>query len=176
MAHLPGLTELDQMSHVQKRLNTMGYALRGNLGEHSSPEGNLYQISNQVTLGMSESDLLQDLTHLVNQIIDLERRAREQIKQKAGLSLADRVYRSLGTLQQARLLSGKEAMRCLSDVALGEETGIFKKNPDNQVKRALSLTGAASVQQRAGCELSPAQRDEERATAMREIFSRYEPE
>ncbi|MGI6546686.1 MAG: ATP--guanido phosphotransferase [Fastidiosipilaceae bacterium] len=174
MVHLPGLTELKQMDNLQKRLTAMGFALRGNLGENSRAEGNVYQISNQVTLGMSEQDLLQDLSNIVDQVIDLERQARVQIQQVLGLALDDRVFRSLGVLRHARSLPGQEATRCLSDVAFGEEIGIIKKIGEGRVKTAMSLIGAASIQQKIGRELDARGRDVERATAMREIFAQYD--
>lgn len=174
MVHLIGLSKLEQIPALQKRLSTLGFALRGNAGEKSSAEGHLYQISNQVTLGMSEHDLLHDLTGIVQQIIDLERQARETIHNKFGLEIEDQIYRSLGVLQQARKISGKEAMHCLSHVAMGGELGLFDKPVGKSVKKAMALVGAASIQEQAGCELGTQERDIERAKVLREIFADYE--
>lgn len=171
MLHLPGLTALKQISGLQRRLDRMGFTVRGAYGEHSKAEGDLYQISNQVTLGLSERDILGDFSSIVGQIIGLEREARKRLKDGLGIKLEDRVWRNLGILQQARQLTAQEALTRLSDIALGVELGYLQPPIDQSlVKRAMAGIGAGSIQQKNGREMDPAERDRYRATFIRNLL------
>lgn len=113
MMHLPALTMTNQMNQIVPEINKLGLVVRGIYGEGSEALGNLYQVSNQVTLGKSEEEIIQDLTSVVRELIDSERRSREWIVQQSGIQLEDKLYRSYGILSNSRIIHSKEASKCL---------------------------------------------------------------
>ncbi|WP_035855726.1 MULTISPECIES: protein arginine kinase [Jeotgalicoccus] len=120
MLHLPALTALKRIQRFHNNLTRFGFTLRGIYGEGSKPIGSVYQLSNQVTLGFSETDIIENLTELKERIIEEERSAREQLKT---LETCDAVNRSFGILQYAYKLPLKEAAMHLSNVKLGIDLG-----------------------------------------------------
>ncbi|MCU9615258.1 protein arginine kinase [Caldibacillus lycopersici] len=168
MVHLPGLVMTQQMSQLIPSINQLGLVVRGIYGEGSEALGNIFQISNQVTLGKSEQDIILDLTSVVEQIIEQEKSAREVLAKTSGLQLEDRVYRSLGILTNSRIMESKEAARCLSDVRLGIDMGYIKDIPKSILNELMILTQPGFLQQYAGGQLRPFERDVRRATLIRE--------
>src|SRR5699024_8372584 len=118
MMHLPALVLTRQMNHMIPAINQVGLVVRGIYGEGSEAIGNIFQVSNQITLGKSESDIVEDLGSIVQQLIKQEKRARARLVEQTGMRLEDRVFRSYGTLKYSRILESKEAARCLSNVSL----------------------------------------------------------
>ena len=108
MLHLPGLVLGEQINQVIKSVNQLGLAVRGLYGEGTEALGNLFQISNQTTLGESEKQILERLTKVVRQLIDLESNARQKLVQEKARMLADQVGRSYGILLHAHSISSKE--------------------------------------------------------------------
>lgn len=168
MMHLPALVVTRQMKRILPAINQLGLVVRGIYGEGSEALGNLFQISNQITLGLSEKDIVQDLTGIVSQIIQHERNARETLLQQSRLQLEDKVYRSLGILSHARSIESKEASQRISDVKLGIDLGLIKDISGNIMNELIILTQPGFLQHYAGEILSPEQRDERRATLIRE--------
>ena len=125
MVHLPALAMLGQEKQVLGALAHVGLAVRGLYGERSQAFGNLYQISNQITLGKTEVDTMLHLEALTSEIVEKELQARCYLKQEARWTLDDRVWRARGILQCARLLSSDEAFELLSLDRLGIELGIL---------------------------------------------------
>lgn len=119
MLHLPALTMTGAIGGVLKAIDKIGLTARGTFGEGTEAAGNVFQISNQVTLGLSEKEILDNLSISVERIIDSERQARSTIARAWGVELQDRIFRALGILKNARKLSTEELMRHLSDVNLG---------------------------------------------------------
>lgn len=119
MLHLPALTELEYIHQVYKVSSKIGLAIRGMYGEKSESLGNIYQISNQLTLGRTEKSTLDNIQNMANELISKEIQARELIIKKLGIHLEDRIFRSLAILQNARVISSKEAMNHLSNIKLG---------------------------------------------------------
>ena len=119
MMHLPALIITQQMNRIIPAINQLGLVVRGIYGEGSEALGNIFQISNQITLGKSEEDIVDDLTGVVKQIIAQEQSAREALVKTSNIQLEDRVFRSLGVLENCRIIESKEAAKCLSDVRLG---------------------------------------------------------
>ena len=119
MMHLPALTLTGQMNQIINAMTRLGMTVRGIYGEGSENLGNVYQVSNQITLGKTEEDILADIQSVAEKIIQKERHARGKLMEKAELALEDRVYRALGTLTHARILTSEEAATCLSNVRLG---------------------------------------------------------
>lgn len=168
MMHLPGLVMTRQINQVLPSLNQLGIAVRGIYGEGSEAIGNIFQISNQITLGKSEEDIIRDLTTIVEQVIEQERAAREQVKKSAGVQLEDRIFRSLGVLMHSRIIESKEAAQCISDVRLGIDLGYIPDISPATLNELLILTQPGILQQQAGKTLPPFERDVRRATLIRE--------
>lgn len=127
MLHLPALgmvrSELEKVFAAAQRT---GLAVRGMHGEGSRAAGDLYQISNQVTLGRCERDLIEDLRALVPEIVRFERRMRETLVQEMRQALHDRIAKSFGTLRTSRAMPTESALAHLSNVRLGLYTGLFE--------------------------------------------------
>ncbi|MDR2737251.1 MAG: protein arginine kinase [Gracilibacteraceae bacterium] len=127
MIHLPGLSVLGQIREITGALTQMGLTVRGLYGEKSQAYGNLYQISNQITLGKSEEDTMRHLDAMTQKIVEKEMQARHHLGQESRLQLEDRVWRARGTLQNARILSTEEAFKTLSLDRLGMDLDILPK-------------------------------------------------
>jgi protein arginine kinase len=168
MMHLPGLVLTQQMNRVVPAINQLGLVVRGIYGEGSEALGNIFQISNQITLGKSEVDIVEDLKSVVRQLISQERSARDALEKTLNIELEDRVFRSLGVLKYSRILESKEAARCLSDVRLGIDMGYIKNISKTILNELMILTQPGFLQQYAGGPLRPTERDIRRAALIRE--------
>lgn len=166
MMHLPALTITDNIARVINSAGQLGIAVRGMYGEGSKAYGNLYQISNQVTLGMPETDIISKLKNVASQIADREREARKVLAEQNGDQLADRLWRSYGTLKYARSLSSQEAKALISDVIFGKNMNIIDAAPDNMWE-VLVNTEPACVAQHIDGEPTPGARDKMRAQIIR---------
>jgi protein arginine kinase len=168
MMHLPGLILSQQINRIIPAINQLGLVVRGIYGEGSEALGNLFQISNQITLGKSEEDIVEDLKSVVNQLISQERTAREALRKTSNIQLEDRVFRSYGLLSNSRIIETKEAARCLSDVRLGIDLGYIQGISKNIFNELMILTQPGFLQQYAGGLLRPQERDIRRASLIRE--------
>lgn len=133
MMHLPALTMTRNINNVVSSAASLGIAVRGLYGEGTSAAGNLYQISNQATMGISEEEIIKKVKAVCEQLTDMEKKARELLNEKSRDALSDKLYRSYGTLKYARKLSSSETKPLISDVMLGRGMGIItekgKKTP-----------------------------------------------
>jgi protein arginine kinase len=171
MIHLPALTMNDEMNEVLKVLTQVGMTIRGLYGEGSKAQGNMYQISNQITLGVSEEDIINNIKAVVNQIINQEFCTREKFLKSYRYELEDKIYRSLGILETAVLLNSNECLDLLSNVRMGVELGIIK-NVDNMSLNSLLLeTQPAAIQKRLNINLSDKERNFNRAKLVREALN-----
>ena len=168
MMHLPALVLTQQMNRIVPAINQLGLVVRGIYGEGSEALGNIFQISNQITLGKSEEDIVEDLLSVVNQLITQERSAREALLKTSHIQLEDRVFRSYGVLVNSRIMETKEAAKCLSDVRLGIDLGLIKQVSKSILNELMILTQPGFLQQYAGGPLRPNERDIRRATLIRE--------
>ncbi|MDZ5713759.1 protein arginine kinase [Jeotgalibacillus haloalkalitolerans] len=168
MMHLPGLMMTHQMNRIIPAIGQFGLVARGIYGEGSEALGNIFQISNQTTLGKSEEDITEDLLHVVDQIIAQEKSAREALVKSSGIQLEDRVFRSYGTLRYSRVIESKEAAKCLSDVRLGIDLGFIENVSRSILNELMILTQPGFLQQYAGGFLRPVERDIRRASLIRE--------
>ncbi|MGO4890087.1 protein arginine kinase [Anaerobacillus sp. MEB173] len=168
MMHLPALVITQQMNRILPAINQLGLVVRGIYGEGSEALGNVFQISNQITLGKSEEDIVEDLRGVVMQLVQQERSARESLLQTSKLQLEDRVYRSYGILAYSRTIESKEATQRLSDVRLGIDLNLIEGVSANILNELMILTQPGFLQQFAGEILAPEQRDERRAALIRE--------
>lgn len=126
MLHLPALESRAAMNAITAMVSKIGLTVRGMYGEGSGSKASLYQLSNQVTLGISEEGALSNLKSITGQILDRERSARKSLDQE---KLADMVWRALGLLGSARILSAEEFMNLISAVRLGVYTGLLQMDP-----------------------------------------------
>lgn len=168
MMHLPALVMTQQINRIIPAINQLGLVVRGIYGEGSEALGNIFQISNQITLGKTEEDIVEDLKSVVQQLIVQERSARDALTKTSKIQLEDRVHRSFGVLAHSRIIESKEAARCLSDVRLGIDLGFIKNVSSNILNELMVLTQPGFLQQYAGGALRPNERDIRRATLIRE--------
>ncbi len=167
MLHLPGLVLSDQINKVIKSVNQIGLAVRGLYGEGTEALGNLFQISNQMTLGESEEDIINRLVKVVNKIIETEANARGKLLQDQGRVVADQLGRSYGVLANCYAISSKEALNLLSMMILGVDLGIMPATLKEQVNDLFIQTQPAHLQRSAGKKLNAAERDAIRADTLR---------
>ncbi|ERI95048.1 ATP:guanido phosphotransferase, catalytic domain protein [Clostridiales bacterium oral taxon 876 str. F0540] len=167
MLHLPALSMNNEMVRILNVVGQVGMTIRGLFGEGSKAEGDLYQISNQVTLGLSEEEIINNLKAVVAQIIDREQWSREQLMKSYKHEVEDKIYRSLGILRSAILLNSKECLNLVSNVRMGVEMGIIK-DVDIQVLNSLLVeTQPATLQLISNGKLSEKDRDFNRAKLVR---------
>ncbi|WP_159887840.1 protein arginine kinase [Paenibacillus puerhi] len=171
MIHLPALVLTQQINRILSAITQVGLAVRGLYGEGSEALGNLFQISNQITLGQSEEEIIDNLHSVVRQIIEHERAARMKLSVENRAKLLDRVSRSYGILSYAAIMDSKEAAQRLSDVRLGIDLGFIKKVPPQVLNELLVMTQPGFLQQLAGEKLSPEERDIRRAQLIRDKMS-----
>ena len=168
MMHLPALVLTKRMNRIIQAIQQLGLVVRGIYGEGSEALGNIFQVSNQITLGKSEEDIIADLESVVHQLIQQERVARELIMKNSSIELEDKVYRSYGVLANSRLIQSAEAATCLSDMRLGIDLGYIENISRNILTELMVLTQPGILQQYAGGSLSAEERDYRRATLIRE--------
>lgn len=125
MVHLPGLVHNGDIRQVVDGLRHVKLSVRGSYGEGSEVSGNFFQISNSITLGLSESDIVSSMESHVRKVLEFEQKARDALLKEARSLLEDKVWRSYGILRNARLLTSKEAMGMISYVRLGIGLGII---------------------------------------------------
>ncbi|MCY6483528.1 protein arginine kinase [Clostridium aestuarii] len=167
MVHLPALTMNREIVGLLNGLTQVGMTVRGLYGEGSQGEGNLYQISNQITLGLSEEEILSNLTGIINQVVNQEKIARERIFKNSKYELEDKIYRAAGILKSAVILSSKETLKLLSDVRLGVEMGIIKDIDKNALNKLLIEIQPAVIQKSSKDKLLSKQIDLTRAQLVR---------
>ncbi len=126
MLHLPALVLTKRINKVLELLAKLSFTARGLFGEGTQALGNFFQVSNQVTLGLSEEDLIENLSGVINQVKDQEEQARETMVKRYKFTVEDNVWRSLGILKNARIITTREALSHLSMLYLGIDLGIIK--------------------------------------------------
>lgn len=168
MVHLPALSLTGHINGVLQVANKIGIAVRGIYGEGSQYLGSMYQISNQVTLGVSEQEIVENLHNVTLQIVQNERIARENLLKLKSIELEDKVFRSYGTLKSARLLTSNEAMQLISDIKLGVNLNLIDGVSIEKLNELILILQPGYLQKHFNMELSGIQRDIKRAELMRE--------
>jgi protein arginine kinase len=167
MLHLPPLVMTRHIEKVFRAAYEMRMAVRGFYGEGTEAFGELYQISNQITAGKSEADIIDDMEAVIASIIQYEEKARRELATAEREKLEDRVWRSWGLLRSARLMTSEEAMRHLSSLRLGVAMGVFKNLDLPQLQRLFLNTQPAHLQRIEGRVLESGDRDAVRASYIR---------
>jgi protein arginine kinase len=168
MLHLPALSMSNEMNGVLNALTQVGMTIRGLYGEGSKAKGNLFQVSNQLTLGQCEEDILNNLNAVVTQIINQESISRQKLLEGYKYEVEDRIYRALGILKSAVLLNSSECLNLLSDVRMGVELGIINTVDISLLNELLVDTQPACLQLNMKVKLSERERDLNRARLVRE--------
>jgi protein arginine kinase len=168
MMHLPALVMTQQMNRILSAITQVGLAVRGIYGEGSEAIGNVFQISNQITLGQTEEEIIDNLYSVAKQIVEHERNARQKLLQESRIRVEDKVQRSYGILSYSRIIDSKEAAQRLSDVRLGIDLGMIKNTSSTILNELMIMTQPGFLQQYAGEKLSPEERDMRRASLIRE--------
>ena len=167
MMHLPALVITNQMEKVFRALSKINLAVRGVYGEGSQPMGDFYQISNQLTLGKSEQEIIRNLQAVVPNIIDYERQAREALVKESRQELHDKVSRAHGILKTAHTISSEETMHLLSSIRMGFNLGLLDDLEINTINELFIHTQPAHLQKIRGSSLDSAERNAERAKFLR---------
>lgn len=165
MMHLPGLVLTGNINKVMQSISGMGIAVRGMYGEGTTSEGCMFQISNNITMGLTEKEIINKVKSVVNKLSELETEARKILINKNKVGIEDKVYRSYGTLKYARSISSAEAKQLLSDVMLGQNMGIIKCDGKMTPLELMIKIAPAVISDGGG--LSPAERDIKRAEMIR---------
>lgn len=167
MVHLPALAVTNEVSRVLTAVNKVGLVVRGLYGEGTEGQGNVFQISNQITLGQTEKEIIENLSLVANQVVTEEKRVRDALYKNHRLDVEDRVFRALGILSNARVITSDEAIKLWSDLRLGVEFHMVPEITISEVNEILVLSRPNFVQKAFGKALSPKQRDIKRADLIR---------
>jgi protein arginine kinase len=167
MLHLPALSLTKEIEKLFRSLQKINLVVRGLYGEGSRASGDLYQISNQVTLGKSESRVLQEIREVISQILQYERRARQLLVKERKQAEQDRVARAIGTLGSATMITSEETMELLSTVRLGIQLHLIEDLPATTVNQLFIHTQAAHLQKLMGTPLDGEERNAARAKYLR---------
>ncbi len=168
MLHLPGLVLSELINQVIQAVSKIGLAVRGLYGEGTEAMGNLFQISNQTTLGEKEEEIINRLSKVIETIIEKEHDARQILLQKKPNTLCDQIGRAYGVLTYAHAMASKEALNLLSIIKLGMDLGAFPENQRLQVDELFIDTQPAHLQKSSQQKLNAEERDHLRAQIIRE--------
>jgi len=173
MLHLPALVMTREIEKLFRAISKINLAVRGLYGEGTQAYGDLYQISNQASLGKPEAGIRENLESVAASVISYERKARERILSDDGIKARDRLWRAFGMLKSVHLLSSEEMMHLLSAVRLGANTGVLPALEARVLNELFLLTQPAHLQKVVGRTLTAEARDAERARLIRERLASY---
>ena len=169
MVHLPALTLTGNINKILQIVNNFGMNIRGVYGEGTQSQGNVYQISNKQTLGLTEKEIIKNLEIITEKVIEQERLARKYLA-KDKMELEDRVLRAYGLLKYSAKLSAEECRKLLSDVKLGTDLGIIKELDDAKVSKLNLYTKPGNLQKYLGKALDGYERDIKRTEVIKQII------
>jgi protein arginine kinase len=173
MMHLPGLVLSEQINQVIQAVSKVGLAVRGLYGEGTEALGNLFQISNQITLGEKEEEILTRLNKVIEQILNHEVNARASLLEKRAVLLLDNIGRAYGILRHAHSMASKEALNLLSCIKLGTDLGFFPEDGRLIVDQLFMETQPAHLQKSSQQKLQAEERDTLRAEIIRTKLSKF---
>lgn len=163
MLYLPAIKMAGKMNQLIGEVGKLGLTFRGVYGEGSDSKGDMYQLSNQITLGLSEEQIIEKLKNVTNQIIKTERELRSKFLEVKKDELEDKVWRAYGTLKYAKKLTSAECSSLLSTVKLGACLGILKDIKTDKINELIVITEPAHISLEAKRQLTADERDKERA-------------
>ncbi|HYV31192.1 MAG TPA: protein arginine kinase [Candidatus Binatia bacterium] len=168
MLHLPGLVLAEHINQIIQAVNKLGLAVRGLYGEGTEALGNVFQVSNQMTLGEAEPDIVERLNKVLSQIIEHEENARGSLLEKKPKTVYNHIGRAYGILANAHSISSKETMNLLSLMRLGVDLGLFPDLERALVDELFVITQPNHLQKRYSDKLTAEERDLLRADMLRE--------
>ncbi|HIW49325.1 MAG TPA: protein arginine kinase [Firmicutes bacterium] len=168
MVHVPSLEATGQINNLSQALSKFGITVRGIYGEGSASLGGIYQVSNQITLGQSEEEILKNLKNAIHLVKDQEQKVRKAIRERDEVGYEDRIYRALGVLQNARKISAQEAADCLSLLREGAQEGVLAWKASKPMYE-LFIAIQPCHMQKDGQKMA-AERDVARASYLRAVF------
>lgn len=168
MVHLPAMERTGALRFLSASIAKLGLTIRGMYGEGSGSKGAIYQISNQETLGVTERGTIEKLSGIIAQVIKLERDAREKLL--AQPAEQDRVWRSLGLLRTARMISSEEFVELYSQLRLGVSSGQIQGLSLDTLSELFAKAQPATMMQESGRAMTPVERDSYRAQMVRDIL------
>lgn len=167
MLHLPALVMTKQINKVLAAIAKLSFTTRGLYGEGTQAAGNFFQISNQVSLGQNEEEIIENIKGIIRQIIEQENMARGALMQNNRQILEDRIFRAFGILKNAYIINSAETIEMLSMLRLGQDLGIIKAIDHRFINELFILTQPAHLQKIEGKKLSAQERDVRRAALIR---------
>jgi len=167
MLHLPGLVLMNEINPIVKGMSKIGLAVRGLWGEGTEASGNMFQVSNQISLGESEAATIANLEQIVMVLVEHEHNARARLQEKRDYILRDHVGRAYGILAHAHILTSREALDLLSGLRLGLDLGILKDINRRVIDELWLLVQPGHLQKVMGRKLKPKDRDWARAELVR---------
>lgn len=170
MVHLPALSKTKNTRKILEVIDSFGMNIRGIYGENSQIQGDMYQISNKQTLGITEKEIIKNLQVIVQKVIEQERQARKLLT-KDELELEDIIYRSYGILTNCRKISYEETRDLLSNIKLGTDLGILPELTDLKVQKLYLYTKPANLQKYLGRQYEAIERDIKRAEVIKQIIN-----
>lgn len=172
LMHLPGLVLMNEMEPIMNGLGKIGLTVRGRWGEGTAALGHMFQVSNQLTLGMPEERIVSELEEIVKEIAGHEQNARERLKRERAMFTEDLTARAEGILASARLMTAQEALERLSELRLGIALGLVKGIDMQEVDHLLLEVQPAHLQAAVGRSMNGEERDLERAKRLRNELRR----
>jgi len=168
MLHLPGLVLAEQVNQIIQAVNKLGFAVRGLYGEGTEALGNVFQVSNQMTLGEGEIEIVERLSKVVAQLIEHEENARQKLIEKSPKNVLNNIGRAYGILANAHSISSKETMNLLSLMRLGIDLGLFPGTERSLVDELFLVTQPAHLQKNFTEKLTAEERDLLRSDMLRD--------
>ena len=174
MLHVPGLVLMNEINPIVKGMNKIGLAVRGLWGEGTEATGNMFQVSNQISLGEKEEAIIANLEQIVLEIVEHEKNARSRLLDRKDAVLRDHVGRAYGVLSNAHILSSREALDLLSGLRLGIDLGILGSMNRQVIDELLLWTQPGHLQKVVKKKLRPKDRDVARAMLVRRKLAEAE--
>jgi len=171
MLHLPGLVLTEEVKPVINAVSKIGLAVRGLWGEGSEATGHMFQISNQITLGKTENEIIEHLEQIVLEVIEHEKNARQRLMEEQEIKVHDHIGRAYGVLANAALMSSGEALDLLSAIRLGVDMGLLPEMKRRDIDQLFVRIHPAHLQKEAQATLSSEERDSKRAQLIRDFLN-----
>lgn len=170
LVHLPALHMGKTVQKIIDAISNFGMSVTGLYGEGSKPQGAIYQVANNQSLGITEKEIIKNLKLIAQKLVEQEKSARSYLANKS-IRLEDKVYRDFGVLTNARKLSEEETLELISSVKLGTDLGIINEINDTKVSKMMVYTKSANLQKYLGQELNVYDQETERAKLIKQILS-----
>ena len=169
MLHLPALLKTGNMGPIIDTISRFEVNIRGIYGENSRLIGDMFQLSNKKTLGITEKEIIENIQVIAQKMIEQERKARKFLA-KDDIALEDKVYRSYGILSNCRKISSEETRELLSYIKIGTDLGIIPEMDDSKVQKLYLYTKPANMQKRLGKQYDGIEREIKRAEVIKQIL------